>query len=153
MQDKCRFFLSSRLHRLSFGCCDNYSPFSDHKQWSGTVCGLSIGGWFGGILWVTLWESTGFDSHGHLCSLLCPNDVNGNPRRIYVLLEDEGAIVAVWDEGYMGSHAVPGVWREDAYNAPRVYISGKEYRRILKEFPSPQWAHDVPGFSHLRAMA
>jgi hypothetical protein len=84
----------------------------------------------------------------HYCA---PNDVNGNPRRVYALLE-EGKIIAAWDEGYLGSDAVPGIWRRDAYNAPRVEVSATKYRKILKEFPSPDWAHDVPGFSYLRSM-
>ena len=86
---------------------------------------------------------TGFK---HLCAV---NDVNGNPRRVYALIDEDGYYLAAWDEGYHGSDAVPGVWREAAYNAPREKISVKEYRRILREVPSPKWAHEVKGYAHL----
>lgn len=84
----------------------------------------------------------------HLCT---HNDRNGNPRRLYVLVSD-GQRVAVWDEGYQGHHAVPGIWRDAAYNAERIDIPPKLYRELLRELPSPKWAHDVSGYSHLREL-
>ena len=84
----------------------------------------------------------------HLCT---HNDRNGNPRRLFVLI-DEGQRVAVWDEGYLGHHAVPGVWREAAYNAERLDIKPYLYYELLRRLPSPKWAHEVPGFSHLREL-
>lgn len=83
----------------------------------------------------------------HYCA---SNDVNGNPQRCYVLTDLDGQPVAVWDEGYLGSHAVPGWWRETAYNAPRISCSVTKYRKLLRTLPSPAYAHDVPGYSHLR---
>ena len=35
------------------------------------------------------------------------NDRNGNPRRVYVLLGDDGGIVNAFDEGYAGVDAIP----------------------------------------------
>lgn len=84
----------------------------------------------------------------HLCA---PNDVNGNPRRLYVLISD-GESIAAWDEGYNGHHAVPGVWRDAAYNAERVNCTVKTYRDLKRILPSPNWAHNVPGYSHLRTL-
>ena len=78
------------------------------------------------------------------------NDSNGNPRRVYALIDEEGYYVAAWNEGYNGHHAVPGEWRKAAYHAERARISAKEYYRIRAEVPSPDYAHDVPGYSHLR---
>jgi hypothetical protein len=89
----------------------------------------------------------------HLCCIkhMCAdNDHNGNPRRVYALIDEEGYYLAAWDEGYRGSDAVPGEWRRAAYHAERARISVREYSRILREVPSPDYAHDVPGYSHLR---
>jgi len=85
----------------------------------------------------------------HCCA---ENDRNGNPQRVYVLTDSEsGDYIAAWDEGYSGHHAVPGWWREDAYNAERIKVSVREYKRILRQIPSPETAYGVPGYSHLRS--
>jgi len=82
----------------------------------------------------------------HLCT---HNDRNGNPRRLYVLVFD-GERIAAWDEGYRGNLAVPGIWREAAYNAEHVDCTVTLYRDLKRTLPSPEWAHDVPGYAHLR---
>jgi len=82
----------------------------------------------------------------HYCA---PNDTNGNPRRCYVLFDIDNVAVAAWDEEYYGHHAVPGFWREQAYWSKRVECTPAKYRKLLKTLPSPNWAHDVPGYSHL----
>jgi len=84
----------------------------------------------------------------HLCA---NNDINGNPRRVYALIDEDGCYLAAWDEGYLGHHAVPGEWRRQAYEAERQSVSVKDYNRILRELPSPAYAYDVEGYSHLRA--
>jgi hypothetical protein len=68
---------------------------------------------------------------------------------VFVLINPEGEFTAAWDEGYLGSDAVPGIWRKLAYDAARVKVTVKEYRRILKTLPSPAWASEVPGYGHL----
>lgn len=83
----------------------------------------------------------------HACA---DNDVNGNPQRLYLLTDESGLILASWDEGYLGHHAVPGPWRKDAYNAERTEISADSYRWILENTLHPQWAHEVRGYEHLR---
>jgi hypothetical protein len=40
----------------------------------------------------------------HYCA---NNDVNGNPQRLYALIDDNEDILAVWDEGYLG-HNIQG---------------------------------------------
>ena len=85
-------------------------------------------------------------SFQHLCT---HNDRNGNPRRLYVLINDNRR-VAVWDEGYLGHHAVPGIFRDAAYNAERINIKPGLYYELRRELPSPDHAHDVPGYAHLR---
>ena len=84
----------------------------------------------------------------HCCT---HNDRNGNPRRLYVLVVD-GTRVAAWDEGYSGSDAVPGLWRSKAHRAERVDITVGLYRELRRNLPSPAWAHEVPGFAHLREL-
>ena len=64
----------------------------------------------------------------HMCAT---NDVNGNPRRVYVL-ENENGMVASWNEGYLGFHAVPEQFRTSAYNAERVNVSVKDYNKLCK---------------------
>lgn len=86
----------------------------------------------------------------HACA---DNDYNGNPQRVYLLTDDAGLILASWNEGYLGHQAVPGPWRKDAYNALRTEISVDSYHWILANTPSPAWAHEVPGYSHLRDWA
>ena len=83
----------------------------------------------------------------HLCAT---NDRNGNPQRLYALIDEDGEMIAAWDEGYYGHQAVPGPWRDAAYCADRQSVTVKEYKRILRSMPSPDYAHDVPGYSHLR---
>lgn len=86
----------------------------------------------------------------HLCA---DNDSNGNPRRLYVLVDEELSVptrVAAWDEGYAGHYAVPGVWRKCAYLAEQMNITVSLYNELRRCLPSPKWAHEVPGFAHLR---
>jgi len=83
----------------------------------------------------------------HVCA---KNDVNGNPRRAYVLSNDEGAYVAIWDEGYKGSDAVPGDFRDAAYLSQRFDVTVTEYKQLLRRLPSPKYAYQVQGYEHLR---
>jgi hypothetical protein len=82
----------------------------------------------------------------HYCA---KNDVNGNPQRAYVLIDEDGPI-AVWNEGYCGSDAVPGDFRSMARNAERQEIGVREYKKLLRELPSPEYAYQVKGYAHLR---
>jgi hypothetical protein len=84
----------------------------------------------------------------HFCAA---NDVNGNPQRCYVLVDEDGRNLAAWDEGYLGDHAVPGIWRREAYAAERIDCSMRWYRKMLRTLPSPAYACDLPGYSHLRS--
>ena len=73
------------------------------------------------------------------------NDRNGNPRRVYVLFDDQNEALAAWDEGYSGYDAVPGDFRKKARNAETRDCSVKEYKDWLK-LPSPDYAWDVKGY-------
>ena len=83
----------------------------------------------------------------HFCA---NNDTFGNPRRLYVMSDESGEFIACWNEGYNGHHAVPGEFRDKAYLSQRFDISVKEYNRLRRELPSPDYAADVKGYSHLR---
>jgi hypothetical protein len=62
------------------------------------------------------------------------NDRNGNPRRVYVILDQDNGIKAVYDEGYRGYDAVPDIYRKIAQTAPTFATTPREYREILKQF-------------------
>ena len=83
----------------------------------------------------------------HMCA---KNDLNGNPRRLYVMSDEEGKYIAAWDEGYKGSDAVPGPFREKAYLSQRFDVSVREYNKLLRTLPHPDFAYEVEGYSHLR---
>jgi hypothetical protein len=83
----------------------------------------------------------------HLCT---KNDNNGNPRRLFVLSDNEtGKFLACWDEGYKGSDAVPGIWRKDAYLSQRFDVSVTDYNKLRRTLPSPDHANEVEGYAHL----
>ena len=77
------------------------------------------------------------------------NDRNGNPRRVYVLFDDQDAAVAAWDERYSGCDAVPGDFRNKARNAETRNCSVMDYKLWLW-LPSPTYAWEVKGYEHLR---
>ena len=56
--------------------------------------------------------------------LITTNDINGNPRRLYVLLDKQGTMTEVIDEGYSG---LPDKCR-DLIRLPDVITTPKEYR-------------------------
>lgn len=70
----------------------------------------------------------------HLCA---SNDTNGNPRRLFIAVGPLGGILAVWDEGYQGHHAVPPVLRNAAASAVREPISVSSYEWLQQVCPSP----------------
>lgn len=66
--------------------------------------------------------------------LTTKNDTNGNPRRLYVLINETGAYMQAWDHGYAGIHAVPEKYRAQAARAVYVETTPTFYRKIKKEF-------------------
>jgi 3-dehydroquinate dehydratase len=76
----------------------------------------------------------------HLCA---DNDVNGNPRRVFVVMNHEGRFVEAIDEGYEGDGALYKRWpwfhssvalRHDIKPAytQRLDVEVSEYRRQLR---------------------
>lgn len=63
----------------------------------------------------------------HLCA---PNDRNGNPRRAFVVLFDDG-VHAYFDEGYAGAAALPADYRPCV--SWTVNVSAGELRRWQRE--------------------
>lgn len=62
------------------------------------------------------------------------NDRNGNPRRVYLMIEN-GVIGGAFDEGYAGFHAVPNLQAQNlTAHCPTFATTPAEYRDILREF-------------------
>lgn len=74
-----------------------------------------------------------------VCIKLCAkNDSNGNPRRCYVLLDSDGAVVCAVDEGYEGLGALAAIPGASCitYTPVEFDTTPTEYRRLLREFPA-----------------
>ncbi len=65
----------------------------------------------------------------HLCT---KNDRNGNPRRAWAVFDPKGLITAFYEEGYVGSEAVPPEQRARAYYAPSINVSPSEWNSWRK---------------------
>lgn len=61
-----------------------------------------------------------------------PNDSNGNPRRIFVKIQD-GTIVDTADEGFRGIASAREKGMPLGYSPPMFDVSASEYR-ILKNW-------------------
>ncbi|SVB62832.1 uncharacterized protein METZ01_LOCUS215686 [marine metagenome] len=69
-----------------------------------------------------------------LIKLVALNDVNGNEQHIYLNVSHSGEIIKAYDVANKGIYAVPEELKIKAINANIIYISQKEYKRILKEY-------------------
>ena len=69
-----------------------------------------------------------------LIKLVALNDVNGNEQHIYLNVSHTGEIIKAYDVANRGIYAVPKELKIKAINANIIYISKKEYKRILKEY-------------------
>ena len=78
---------------------------------------------------VTAEESA--ESRSIVLHLRAPNDINGNPRRCYVVIGADGAIKGIHDEGYLG----PAAWKAPHPNAvegPSIGVSVSTYNRMMR---------------------
>lgn len=80
--------------------------------------------------------------------LKAPNDGNGNPRRLYVLLHGSGKYVgqvaAVCEEGYAGWYPhgkMVEAFKCTAAQGPAVKISATEYREWKREAKAGGYYH------------
>lgn len=62
--------------------------------------------------------------------LSAENDNNGNPRRCYVVMDDEGKAIEVIDEGYEGRSIVTGKY-PGAQEGPTIHVKVGEYREWI----------------------
>tara|TARA_R100001443_G_scaffold24192_1_gene36370 strand:+ start:48 stop:254 length:207 start_codon:yes stop_codon:yes gene_type:complete len=60
------------------------------------------------------------------------NDVNGNPRRSWIELDENGIKKNVFYEGYRGYNAVPERIREQSKSCIEIRVSIKEYKELTK---------------------
>lgn len=68
------------------------------------------------------------------------NDTDGNPRRVFVYVTEDGQPIAAWPEGYAGHDAVPGPLRGLAWQAMQrsIMITVDQYLRALA-LPRPMY--------------
>ena len=59
------------------------------------------------------------------------HSTNGNPRRVFVAIND-GAVIGAWDEGYHGTHSIPEDKRHH-YQGLTFATTATERRDILRE--------------------
>ena len=64
--------------------------------------------------------------------LCAPNDVNGNPRRAWFLLNDFGCCTEAYEEGYSSGRSVPDKYKDAQLAAPRINVTVSEYKSWLK---------------------
>jgi hypothetical protein len=60
------------------------------------------------------------------------NDVNGNPRRVYVVQPGKGKTL-YFDEGYQGIKAIPEKYRKDSIDVGTFATTEQEYFVLLHE--------------------
>ena len=75
---------------------------------------------------VVLYQS----SRSMLIHLAAPNDSNGNPRRCFVLFNENGIGIAAYPEGYEGRNCLPEHLRKTI--APTINVAAQEYKSWLK---------------------
>ena len=67
--------------------------------------------------------------------LCAKNDINGNPRRVFVVLDDMGSLVEAIDEGYNGTAELfakyPDISKVQGWPI-EFATTPAEYRRLLK---------------------
>jgi len=63
--------------------------------------------------------------------LTTTNDTNGNPRRLFVEVED-GLYKTIVSEGYRGIAAAHRAGMPETYLPPRIHITPDEYRALRK---------------------
>ena len=66
-----------------------------------------------------------------LIRLNAGNDVNGNPRRLFVTFQG-GLFLNVWDEGHEGSAVLPPELQARAGDAISIPTTPGKYRELLK---------------------
>lgn len=74
--------------------------------------------------------------------LVSTNDVNGNPRRLFLIMGHEGSLLAVVDEGHAGRDAIQtgldavgfgkGGWRPNRIELPEIEVPPSFYRALLR---------------------
>lgn len=65
--------------------------------------------------------------------LRASNDTNGNPRRLFLILDNDGDAVDAVDEGYSGYGAIARNYPEIKIGAT-IEVTPAEYRSWLKTF-------------------
>jgi hypothetical protein len=75
----------------------------------------------------------GFEKAGAVIRLNGGNDVNGNPRRVFIQLSNTGLILDAWDEDYFGESAIPEDHRKN-YSGLTLAVTPGTYRDVIKNY-------------------
>lgn len=62
------------------------------------------------------------------------NDANGNPQRVFVVLDEQGEIVAAVDEGYDGRNALARAGIDATISQLDISVDGPTYTRTLRDY-------------------
>jgi len=65
-----------------------------------------------------------------LVRVVAENDTNGNPRRGWIQLAQDGNFIQFVDEGYEGHGAISDLVKSGEVESITVNIAPKEYRRF-----------------------
>lgn len=68
--------------------------------------------------------------------LKAENDANGNPRRLYLIINEKGVVLNALDEGYVGKWILDraGYDWEDMIELPDINITVTEYNNIKRTY-------------------
>jgi hypothetical protein len=61
------------------------------------------------------------------------NDINGNCRSVYVLMNESGRTVGVFNGGYYGYQDVPDAFQDKASRAETFSTTPKEYKTLKSQ--------------------
>lgn len=76
---------------------------------------------------------SGMVQAGPVIRLNAGNDVNGNPRRVFIQLSSKGLILDAWDEDYLGESAIPSDHRA-SYSGLTLFVTPGTYRDVIKNY-------------------
>lgn len=69
-----------------------------------------------------------------IIKLVAKNDKFGNPRRLFVLVNEHGKFLEAWDGGYTDYYNMPLEYQEDAKKAVCIPTTPQFYKDIKKFF-------------------
>ena len=68
-----------------------------------------------------------------LIKINATNDINGNPRRACLALDEVGRLKEAFDEGFSGYNAVPKRIKFEAQRCLEINVEVKQYKEFLRQ--------------------